>query len=129
MAHVLLIEPDMLLARHTREYLEGCGHSVQWRSDAQAAINGADEISPDIVVMEMQLATNSGMEFLYEFRSYADWQHVPIIILTSVPRADFDSSSILWEQLEVVAYYYKPEATLSRVARTIDQALRPAGTY
>lgn len=125
MANVLLIEPDRLLAANIRKYLEGTlHHSVQWRSDAQASINSSEEFPPDVVVLEMQLGMHSGVEFLYEFRSYADWQHVPIVVLSSVPEAEFGSSTIFWKELEIVAYYYKPDTTLKLVGEAIEEALR-----
>ena len=101
MANVLLIEPDRLLAANIRQYLEGTlRHRVQWRSDAQASINSSEEFPPDVVVLELQLGMHSGVEFLYEFRSYADWQHVPIVILSSVPEAEIGSSTIFWKELD-----------------------------
>jgi DNA-binding response OmpR family regulator len=123
LASILLIEPDMVLAITMREYLESLNHHVQWRSDAQSSINSADETAPDLVILELQLAQHSGMDFLYEFRSYPEWQHVPIIILSSIAGSEIETSSIMWQQLEVVAYYYKPETKLSYVGQTVAQAL------
>jgi DNA-binding response OmpR family regulator len=123
MADVLLIEPDMLLAGSVRDYISSLGHSVQWRSSAQSAINSADKTAPDVVVLELQLADHSGIEFLYEFHSYPEWQNVPIIILSSLQDSEVASSSILLGQLEVVAYHHKQSTTLQQLGDTINQAI------
>jgi DNA-binding response OmpR family regulator len=123
MADILLIEPDMMLAGSMRDYLNSVGHKVHWRSSAQAAINGADETAPDIVLLELQLADHSGIEFLYEFRSYPEWQNVPIVVLSSLEEGEISTSSILMGPLEVIAYYRKQNTTLSQLGNAINKAL------
>ena len=112
-----------MLAGSVRDYLSTLGHKVQWRSAAQSAINSADETAPDVVVLELQLADHSGLEFLYEFRSYPEWQNVPIVILSNIDDSEISASSILLGPLEVVAYHHKHDTTLEQLAATIDKAL------
>ena len=124
MAKILLIEPDRVLAGNIREYLEGVlKHHVQWRSDAQAAINSSEEFPPEVVIMEIQLGLHSGVEFLYEFRSYPEWQKIPVIILSSLPDTEVSSHTIYFDDLEIVAYHYKPHTTLEHLGETIQKAL------
>lgn len=113
MSHVLLIEPDRVLAATYKEALVHAGFSVTPCASAQAAIFAADQLQPDLVIMELQLVEHSGVEFLYEFRSYPEWQSVPIIIHSQVPPAEFSGNlSGLKESLGVNFYLYKPLATL-----------------
>ncbi len=126
MAHILLIEPDMLLANSIRQYLKSLGHSLQWRSSAQSAINGADETLPDIVILELQLPGHSGIEFLYEFKSYPEWQAVPVIILSTLDESEIACSSILLGPLDVVSYHHKHYTSLQQIADAVDQALAVA---
>lgn len=69
--HVLLIEPNTLLAATYRQALQHAGHEVRHVTGAQAAVMAADGRTPDVVVLELQLPQHSGLEFLHEFRSYA----------------------------------------------------------
>jgi DNA-binding response OmpR family regulator len=125
MASVLLIEGDKLLASATIDFLKFRGHEVSWHVNAQAAIDGADSQRPDIVVLDFVLAGRSGLEFLYEFRSYSDWQKMPAIVLSNVAAADLGSALANFKQLGISAYHYKPTTTLSQLAQTIDQVLQP----
>jgi len=119
--HILLIEPDRLLARSYQQALEQAGYSVATGPTAQVAIHAADTQRPDIVILEIQLVSHSGIEFLYEFRSYADWQHIPVIVLSQVPPAEFsDSWAILKDELGVAAYYYKPHTSLTQLLRAVN---------
>lgn len=119
--NILLIEPDRLLARTYQEALRQAGHVVQTAATAQAAIHAADDVRPDLVVLEMQLTSHSGIEFLYEFRSYPDWQGVPVVVVSNVPPGEFSESwQLLKEELGVQAYHYKPRTTLRALLKTVE---------
>jgi DNA-binding response OmpR family regulator len=126
-AHIILIEPDRQLAE---TYVAACaqaGHSVVPCASAQAAVLAADQRRPDVVLVELQLVEHSGIEFLYEFRSYTEWQAVPLIIHSHVPPSEFVSNWQLFKrQLNISHYLYKPQTTLHHLLKTIDQVLQPA---
>lgn len=124
MAQILLIEPDRVLAESYVQALIHAGHEVQAAGGAQAAVMSADAILPDLVILELQLVEHSGIEFLYEFRSYADWQQVPVIIHSQVPQAEFaDSGQLLQDELGVKTYLYKPRTSLEELLTTINEHL------
>jgi DNA-binding response OmpR family regulator len=121
MSHVLLLEPNRLLAKSYLRALQAAGHTVQVCTTAQSAIFCADEQSPDVVIMELQLVGHSGIEFLYELRSYADWQSLPVAILTTVPAGEFsDAWPILKNELGVSSYHYKPLMSLKQLVSTVE---------
>jgi two-component system phosphate regulon response regulator PhoB len=116
MANILLIEPDRLLAEIYQQALSREGHNVTACAGAQSAILSADQQTPDLVILELQLVEHSGIEFLYEFRSYSEWQHIPVIIHTMVPAGEFSRSGQLLEtELGVYSYLYKPRTSLNQL--------------
>lgn len=118
--NILLIEPDKLLADIYRQALEGAEHSVRMTASAQSAVFSADEIRPDVIVLELQLINHSGLEFLYELRSYPEWQDIPVIINSYVPAGEFAGSwRLLKRQLNIAAYHYKPLTSLQTLLRSI----------
>jgi two-component system, OmpR family, phosphate regulon response regulator PhoB len=124
MAHILLIEPNALLARQYTEALESAGHSMSIHANAQEAILAADEQTPDIVILELTLAGHSGIEFLYEFRSYAEWQNVPVIINSRLRQHELKLSSQAVKELNIAAILYKADAKLTRLIRVINKTLQ-----
>src|SRR5258706_7128339 len=108
MAHILLLEPDSLLAADIKRYLDLANHKVYVHSDPQAAVAQADKQLPDIVIIELQLAGRSGIEFLYEFRSYPEWQAIPAIVFSSLNQEDTQSYSEDFKELNVSVCLYKP---------------------
>jgi len=115
---VLVVEPDRLLGGVYRQALGAAGHEVTLTTGAQEAIVLADTATPDVVVLELQLSGHGGLEFLYEFRSYPEWQAVPIILHTFVPERMLDIPA----GLSVGPYLYKPSSRLSRLIRAVNEA-------
>ncbi len=120
MANILLIEPNIVLARTYKRALTECGHLVEWVAGAQAGIHAADRITLDVIVLELQLPGHGGIEFLYEFRSYPEWNKVPVIVNTVVtPAALAPAHQVLQKQLGVRQILYKPRATLADIERAV----------
>jgi DNA-binding response OmpR family regulator len=126
MAFVLLIEPDTELARTYAQALQLAGHESATAATAQAAIDAADQRTPDIVVLELQLPAHNGIEFLHEFRSYAEWQTTPVIINTyTSPQQLAPARRALAEDLGVRATHYKPQTSLQLLLRSINEHAEP----
>lgn len=122
MAHVLLVEPDRLLADTYKQALTAHGHEVIMCATAQSAISAADVVIPDVVILEVQLIEHSGIEFLYEFRSYSEWQYIPVFFLTNVPPMEFEGSrKLLKQELGVAKYLYKPMTSLQTILNTVQE--------
>ncbi|HSX17146.1 MAG TPA: response regulator [Patescibacteria group bacterium] len=118
MSYVLLLEPNTLLAATYAQALTHAGHTVMTAHHAQEAIYAADKQAPEVVIMELQLGGHNGVEFLHEFRSYAEWQHVPVIINTSLPPVRMQAiEQVLRVDLGVVQIFYKPAAALVDLCR------------
>jgi DNA-binding response OmpR family regulator len=119
--NILLIEPDRPLAEVYQTALLAAGHRVVVCAGAQAAIMAADQQAPQLVILELQLVEHSGIEFLYEFRSYGDWQNIPVILQSLVPPTEFNGSQdLLTNQLGVQAYLYKPRVNLKQLIKTVN---------
>ncbi len=122
MSHVLLIEPNTVLARTYTQALAHAGHSVVHVVGAQAAIDAADKQAPDIVVIELQLPGHNGIEFLHEFRSYAEWFMVPVILTTNLTTERLAPAlEPLRRDLGVLEVFYKPQASLQDLVRLARQ--------
>lgn len=116
---VLIIEPDTVLAKQYKKAFDTAGVEAAVCSDAQTAVVAIDDVKPDIIVLELQLAGHSGVEFLHEFRSYEDWAAIPVIIHSSVPEYAVGSDPKVWRQLGVIRYFYKPKTSLQQLVGAV----------
>lgn len=124
MAHILLLEPDTILANLYTRALTHVGHTSRRTVSAQDAVFQVDEKRPDVILVELQLVGHSGIEFLYELRSYHEWQDIPVVVHSCIPPTEFsDSIKLLREKLGVTAYLYKPHTSLQTMLRTINETV------
>ncbi|HEX8227624.1 MAG TPA: hypothetical protein VF572_07190 [Candidatus Saccharimonadales bacterium] len=123
MADILLLEPDAVLAGLYMQAFAHVGHTTRRTVSAQDAVFQVDERLPDVVIVELQLVAHSGIEFLYELRSYHEWQAIPILIHSCVPPTEFnDSMQLLSGRLGISRYLYKPQTSLQGMLRAVTEA-------
>ncbi len=115
---VLVIEPDLIIGKVLSDYLGSTGHSVRLRQGAEESIAALDDQPADVIILELNIPGHNGLEFLYEMRSYTDWQDVPVIIHSFTPPVKL-VDGLAYKELGVSKYLYKPETTLSNLADSL----------
>lgn len=118
---LLLIEPDKILGQILQANLQTAGHTVLWCRTAQKSLDALDEELPDLIILEIQLGLHNGIEFLYEIRSYPEWQHIPVAVHTINTKALDMIFGQAFEQLGVRSVLYKPRTTTKQLLRLVDQ--------
>lgn len=123
MPKILLLEPDQILSKTYSDVLEACGYEVKVAKSAQTALQSADESPPDLIIVELQMSEHNGLEFLYEFRSYPEWQAVPAVLLSIVPLSQITDELTAFRSLGVVDYLYKPVTKLQHIVSSVERLL------
>lgn len=127
MPRILLIESDSILAKATAKALTSVGYEVDWHVDPQAATDSADQKVPDLIIIDLMLGGRSGVEFLYEFRSYPEWRVLPVIVYSSIEPEEFYQSSFGFSELGISQYHYKPTTSLAQLTESVKQILQTVG--
>lgn len=126
MSQVLLVESDRVIAANVIKTLKRAGYDVNWQVDPQVALDNADEQLPGVIIIDLVLAGHGGIEFLYEFRSYPEWQDVPIVVYSSLSAEELRGALKGFGHLNVTDYHYKPHTSLTELTTTIGRILQPA---
>lgn len=119
--NVLLLEPDVVLGQTYAAAIAKAGHKATHCTNAQDALGALDSQCPDLIILEVQLAGHNGIEFLYELRSYADWQNVPVVVVSMVPPFELGLTTKLRQQLGIAGCYYKPHIRLSDLVDSVNK--------
>lgn len=122
----LIIDSDKILSSVYKTYLEYFGHVVDLADDGQVAIDLIDKAKPDIILLEIQLKKHSGFEFLYELRSYPEWNEIPVILCTLLNKSELSLSLVHLEHFGVVDILYKPTLRLNELAYVLENKLSVA---
>ena len=120
MAHILLIEPNQVLAATYAQALIHEGYTVECVLTSQAALDAADGERPDVIVLELHIGEHNGVEFLHEFRSYGDWQTIPIILNTTIGSEVLKPlQETLKRDFNIEICLYKPQTSVARLLTAI----------
>ncbi|HXE48525.1 MAG TPA: sigma-54 dependent transcriptional regulator [Ramlibacter sp.] len=80
MAQLLVIEDEFVLAKNIARFFERQGHSVSLAHDGQTGLELAEQLAPDVVIVDFQLPGLNGLEVIRDLRR-SDEQ-VRIVMIT-----------------------------------------------
>lgn len=118
---IIFIDNDKILAESCTKALAYSGYKTVWCQNADEAIKQADLLLPSAIILEINLKNHNGVEFLYEFRSYPEWQKVPIIIYSWLPKKSLNINPSVWRALNICEYIYKPTGTLRHLINALSK--------
>lgn len=117
--NVLLVEDDADIGRMYATQLLIDDHGVTQVRDAQSALDACDENDFDVVVLDILLPGSNGLAVIQELRSYSDWRHTPVIILSNVTPDDLATDDEHLSDLGVKKYLVKMETTPQDLAAAV----------
>ncbi len=80
---VLLIEDDEPTRRMTKQALEKDGWTVKEAENGEAALERVNELTPDVILLDLMMPEMDGFQFVEALRDHAEWRSIPIIVLTA----------------------------------------------
>ncbi len=114
-AHILLVEDNKAIILTLKDYLESQGCQVTIAHNGQEAIHKAQTISPDVIIMDVQMPGMDGIETTRRLRTEKRFTDLPIIILSSLVMSG-DQERCL--EAGATAYFPKP-VSLQNLAQAI----------
>lgn len=85
--HVLLIEDEPNIIEAITYILRHDGWKVSTHSDGTSAVSVVNDLSPDLVILDVMLPGRSGFEILQDLRGQAATTTLPVLMLTAKGQA------------------------------------------
>jgi two-component system OmpR family response regulator len=120
--HILAVDDDPAMRKLIADYLTNHGFRVSTAAGGREAARIVDENIVDLVVLDLKLAEEDGLQLVNELRTRSD---LPIIVITGHWRDDVDR--IVGLELGADDYLTKPFNLRELLAR-VRAVLRRAGT-
>jgi two-component system, cell cycle response regulator DivK len=79
---VLIVEDFEELYELYSDFLAGAGFAVEGTNNGVEAVEEAQRVLPDLILMDLALPRMSGWEAIQRIKSDAETRHIPIIALT-----------------------------------------------
>ena len=85
--HILIVDDYQDALDIWALYLRSLGYQVSTASDGAAALDQAQRLLPDLVVLDLELPRLSGMDVARQLRANPDTQCIPLIAATGYSHA------------------------------------------
>jgi CheY-like chemotaxis protein len=86
----LLVDDDEIVRRGIRQALDPIGWQVTEAENGLLAIEAITIKRPDVIILDLLMPKMDGFEFLDELRGRAEWQDIPVVIITAKDITDAD---------------------------------------
>ena len=80
---VLVIDDDLTNVRIVESRLAKEGFAVVAAINGEGALKKLESLTPDLIILDIQMPSMNGYTFLLELRKISKFNHVPIIVVTS----------------------------------------------
>jgi CheY-like chemotaxis protein len=83
MKTILLVEDNELNRDMLSRRLRRRGYEIVLAETAPSAVEQANQVNPDLILMDVSLGETSGLDATQEIRAVENGRHIPIIALTA----------------------------------------------
>jgi CheY-like chemotaxis protein len=80
---ILLVDDDEIMRESVRRALEQDRWAVAEAGNGRVALERLAEQRPDVIMLDLMMPEMDGFEFLVAMRAQADWQDIPVLIVTA----------------------------------------------
>ena len=117
---ILVIEDDRILRKACEKSLAKRGFVVLTASDGEEGIRQAEELMPDLILLDMRMPKVSGAETLATLKQNAKTKTIPVVILSN---SSSEGSIHEAETLGAAGYLVKASISLRELGDRIDEFL------
>ena len=82
MALILVVEDDVLHADMLSQRLKKRGYTTAWAPNGEEAIHMAQDMQPDLIVMDMRMPILDGFEATRKLKANKKTKKIPVLALT-----------------------------------------------
>lgn len=120
MKSILLVEDSKFLRLASERSLTKAGYSVISTDDGEQALRVAQELAPDLILLDMLLPKLGGPEVLRALKKDPATARIPVIVLSSLPQ----KNETRLKKEGAVAYFEKSKLHLDTGSRALLEVVK-----
>lgn len=120
MTKIAIVEDDQAISQMYRIKFETEGYDVDTAANGKLGLKLAEEMKPDIILLDLMMPEMTGDEMLAKLRKTAWGKHTPVIILTNM--GEQEAPEVV-KKLGVRKFIVKAEMTPRQVAELVKTEL------
>lgn len=123
---IFYIEDQPETRKTIKEYLENNGFIVFVFENPPEAKPFISKKKPQVILSDMTMPKENGLEFLKDVKSNPEWKHISFILLTNV---NAQSARDMARELGADGYLLKPETTPEKIVEEINKILTAKNNF
>jgi DNA-binding response OmpR family regulator len=112
---VLLVEDEETLRKVLRSLLERDGFEVAEAADGAEALSAVDRLSPDAIVLDLNLPVLDGYDVLSRLRTRSTSATLPVLVLTANGDEASETRALKMGANEFLTKPFRPRALAARL--------------
>jgi excisionase family DNA binding protein len=100
-ACILVVDDEYIVRDMVRNILESVGYVVETASDGNEALRVIEEITPDLVFLDLMMPGMSGVDVLHEIKKR--WPGMQVVILTGHPEGEIMFQALNYSPITLLA--------------------------
>lgn len=120
MSKILIVDDEPDIAEVLSDRLEASGYDVRVRESAADCYAAVDEDEPDLILMDIQMPGETGLEALVRLR--ASHPDIPVVICSASPSRDIQDDAIEQGARAFLLKPYEPKALMDAVTSILGEA-------
>lgn len=123
MAHILVAEDERDIRELINFTLSFAGHEVTQAANGQEAVELAQQVSPDLIMLDVRMPKMTGYDACRQLKTIDSVKDTPVVFLTAKGQDEEVSTGL---ELGATAYILKPFAP-DELTRQIEAILQKIG--
>ena len=121
---VLVVDDDESIARIIKDYLQEKGYAVTVAYNGGSGLRSAEEVQPDIIILDVEMPDMTGFEVCKKIREIAPLRNTPVIMLTARSAEDDELQGLQSGADDYLTKPFKPARLLARLQTAIERNAR-----
>ncbi|MEP2736810.1 MAG: response regulator [Erythrobacter sp.] len=84
MAHILIVDDDVIIAEVASEALINSGHACGWVTSGEQALKVLEHRRPDIMLLDQDMPGMTGSQVLRQLRNSPEFYDLPVIMFSAI---------------------------------------------
>ncbi len=105
---ILIVDDDPQVCSVLEALFEATEYQIMEAGDGEEGLKKIKQTRPDIIILDGMMPKKSGFQLAYELKNHAEYESIPIIMLTGVDKVSGKSEKYWRERSRADLYIAKP---------------------
>lgn len=121
MAHILVAEDERDIRELINFTLTFAGHEVTQAANGEEALNLAQDIHPDLIMMDVRMPKMTGFEACRQMKQIDSIKEIPVVFLTAKGQDEEVSAGLEAGAIAYILKPFAPDALTQRVNQLLEE--------